>query len=413
MLFAECTSAVLSTLVLTVIFVAALVQAVGRIKRSGLVVGENPLPKMKPSLKVEEYAEAVGCFLERYEVVTSDGFILELQRLRKNIRGDTIVDNCDDNSTNTPESRSNNKCGTSSPVLLIPGLLQTAGTYLIGKNSLSIHLLDSGFDVWLGNNRGGLHPQHVSFSKHDPRMWDWDVPHMALYDLPALLEGISAIRNDTVPVSLVSHSQGTAQCVHFVHNNSTHRIAKLVLLAPALYTGPLFHTLPLISFMRSLSKPIFNIFFGPTAFMPILMHLRSILGKLPGYGTLAYSVFATIFRWDDQLWDRRIRKHLFMSSPSYVSSKTIRWWLHSDNGSGVIDDSVWFPENSPPLLAVVAADDLLVDGARFIDKLQTEQHLIGRWKGITIPDYAHLDVLWAHDVVEKVGKPLVEFLNTA
>ncbi|TID30805.1 hypothetical protein CANINC_000721 [Pichia inconspicua] len=339
---------------------------------------------MKPSLSLDTYAEALNCVLEKHSVVTLDGFVLDLKRVKWRDGDSSIV---------------------GPPVLLLPGLLQTSGTYLVGTNSLAMHLLRSGFDVWLGNNRSG---KHVSFSTYHSRVWDWDVTDMAQNDIPALLNSINTLRKDTTPVSIIAHSQATTQCIYLLNSSiPLLNLGKIVLLAPAVYMGPLFYKLPFISFMRSLPDKLFNAVFGPTAFMPMLMHLGSLLGHLPGYGTLSYSVFATIFHWDDHLWDKRIRNHLFMSSPSYVSTKTIKWWLHGgdeDEESEPISNII--PIQSPPILAIVAGNDLLVDGERFL-KLLHNHH-----KSIIIEEYAHLDVLWAYNVIDKVGRPIVDFLNT-
>ena len=71
-----------------------------------------------------------GC--ENYEILTSDGFILSLQRI------------VNKNLTNYPPI----------PVFLQHGFLDASSTWVINErhNSLGFILADTGkFDVWLGN----------------------------------------------------------------------------------------------------------------------------------------------------------------------------------------------------------------------------------------------------------------------
>ncbi|KAG7753951.1 hypothetical protein KL911_002427 [Ogataea haglerorum] len=104
----------------------------------------------------------MGLELFEYRIITKDGFVITLQR---------IVD------PTVPTS--------GPPVLLLHGLLQSSGSFVTsGYKSLSYLLLRNGYDVWLGNNRCGFHPQHTSLGPNDPKMWDWDLTEMTRYDVP-------------------------------------------------------------------------------------------------------------------------------------------------------------------------------------------------------------------------------------
>lgn len=364
---------------------------------SGQYKQAYPYPP-RVSSDLGDYADLLGLTLTVHEVVTTDGFILVLHRLSK--RG----------------AETNGK-----PVLLIHGLMQSSASFLTsGYKSIAYLLVSSGFDVWLGNNRCGFHPKHLTYSKHDPQMWEWDVTEMAQFDIPAMIDHMHSIRKDKSQVSLVSHSQGTTQCVYMMSNQhkSTHihHIDKVVLLAPAVYGGPLLNSQLFIGFMRILPGPIYNAFFGRTSFMAILVHMRSLTLELPGFGTLAYTVFNYLFNWDDTLWDAQIRKHHFIFSPVYVSVKLMRWWLQGKDfsyGMPVIKDpGPWFDNEGPDLLVVVGGRDDLVDGRLFVKRLQDlESGMKGKWKSIVVPEYSHLDVLWADDVLERIGDDLIEFVS--
>jgi pimeloyl-ACP methyl ester carboxylesterase len=97
------------------------------------------------------------------------------------------------------------------PVLLVRGLLQSAGPYYTNDDdSLAFFLCNSGYDVWLGNNRYGFEPRHTLLQYHDPRMWAWNIRQVGVMDLPAL---ISRVLSETgfAKLGLVSHSQGTTE----------------------------------------------------------------------------------------------------------------------------------------------------------------------------------------------------------
>jgi hypothetical protein len=75
----------------------------------------------------------------------------------------------------------------------------------------------------------------------------------------------------------------------------------------------------------------------------------------------------------------------------------------------------WYNEQFPPLAMWVAGNDDLVDGRRLLRRFDRgrEPHVNVVHKKI-IEGYEHLDVIWAMDVIEKVGKEVKEVIwNTA
>src|SRR6202000_1206801 len=79
-------------------------------------------------------------------------------------------------------------------------------------------------------------------------------------------------------------------------------------------------------FMRVISPGMFRIFFGIHAFIPFTMAMHAML---PGsfYGAMGYRVFAFIFNWTDERWERGLRDRMFQFAPVYVSAESMRWWL--------------------------------------------------------------------------------------
>ncbi|KAK5001330.1 hypothetical protein LTR60_007412, partial [Cryomyces antarcticus] len=146
------------------------------------------------------YARRVGLDCEKYDVQTEDGFIIELwhvynplehQRASSAARSaqpPAIFHTKSSDARFGEAERSYADDNKRYPVLLIPGLLQSAGAYCCNDDdSLAFYLAKSGYDVWLGNNRCGFEPRHNLLHYGDPRMWAWNIRQMGVMDLPALI----------------------------------------------------------------------------------------------------------------------------------------------------------------------------------------------------------------------------------
>lgn len=202
---------------------------------------------------------------------------------------------------------------------------------------------------------------------------------------------------------------------------------------------------------------MFRIMFGIHAFIPFMNTMHTYLpGRL--YGALGYRVFSFLFNWTDDRWDQGLRNRLFQFSPVYVSAECMRWWLgrecfatqrcilatrteneeedeedeeedyyihnkshpterrpsdshdlkNSDRGS-----RAWYDEQVPPFALWVAGADKLVDGRRLLRRFERgrEPHVRVVHSKI-IDDYEHLDVIWAIDCLDQVGKEMRQILWT-
>ena len=281
---------------------------------------------------VAYYARCVGLDCETFLVQTEDGFIIELWHLYNPLTTNRHSSkerdyNSPDNFTFQTENSSMD--GRKYPVLLIHGLLQSAGAYCCTEeNSLAFYLAKSGLDVWLGNNRCGFTPRHSLLKNSDARMWAWNIRQMGVMDLPAM---ISRVLEETgfSKLALVAHSQGTTQTMVALAKEQRpeigDKISVVCLLAPAAYAGPLIGKM-YFKFMRVISPGMFRAMFGIHAFIPFMMKMHSLL---PGrfYGFMGYRVFSFLFNWTDQRWERDLRNRCFQFAPVYVSAESMRWWL--------------------------------------------------------------------------------------
>ncbi|KAL5121277.1 hypothetical protein ACEQ8H_000745 [Pleosporales sp. CAS-2024a] len=436
---------------------------------------------------VHIYARRVGLECEIFDVQTEDGFIIELwhlynprnyKRTTKSDRSPHSPELFPDNGTSEGVAGSQYSDGDRRyPVLMIHGLLQSAGAYCTNDDdSLAFFLAKSGYDVWLGNNRCGFKPRHVLLDYNDPRMWSWNIRQMGVMDLPAL---ISRVLSETgfKKLGLIAHSQGTTQTLVAMAKEQrpeiSEKISVFCALAPAAYAGPLIDKAQ-FKFMSAISPLVFRIVFGIHAFLPITMTMHSFLpGKL--YGKLGYRVFTFLFDWTDDRWERDIRDRLFQFAPVYVSAESMRWWLgrecfakqkcilatreeknmedqedeeedhdatHTTSseersndkdkkgldtaqpGSHALDGNKhgkqrhssnarysWYGPNTPPFALWVCGADDLVDGRRLLRRFERgREPFVDVVHSKIIEGYEHLDVIWAMDAIEKVGKEVREVL---
>ncbi|KAF2442629.1 alpha/beta-hydrolase [Karstenula rhodostoma CBS 690.94] len=425
---------------------------------------------------VRYYARRVGLDCEIFDVQTEDGFIIELWHIynpREYKRSDP--------SQRTPNSPDVFKNATSTdgvsgsqyepgdkkyPVIMIHGLLQSAGAYCTNDDdSLAFFLAKSGYDVWLGNNRCGFRPRHNMLSYSDPRMWAWNIRQMGVMDLPALISRVLA-ETGFPKLGLIAHSQGTTQTLVALAKEQRPEIGEKIsvfcALAPAAYAGPLIGKM-YFKFMRVISPGMFRAIFGIHAFIPFMMTMHSLLPPR-FYGAMGYRVFSFLFNWTDDRWERDLRDRMFQFAPVYVSAESMRWWLgrecfakqkcilatreekiiedredaqedkqreRSDESSDDEDDELgagagavdlrnhdnnrakyaWYGPRTPPFAFWVCGNDALVDGRRLLRRFERgrEPH-VDLVHSKVIEGYEHLDVIWAMDAIEKVGKEVREVI---
>lgn len=438
---------------------------------------------------VRYYARRVGLDCEIFDVQTEDGFIIELWHLYnpREYRRATSKQRVSRSADIFPNDASAHGASGSQyapgnkkyPVLMIHGLLQSAGAYCTNDDdSLAFFLAKSGYDVWLGNNRCGFKPRHALLEYSDPRMWAWNIRQMGVMDLPAL---ISRVLSETgfSKLGLIAHSQGTTQTLVALAKEQRPEIGEKVgvfcALAPAAYAGPLIGKM-YFKFMRIISPGMFRAMFGIHAFIPFMMTMHSLLPP-HFYGAMGYKVFSFLFDWSDEKWEMDLRDRMFQFAPVYVSAESMRWWLgrecfakqkcilatreekmmedkedeqedqqqhdrsspDSDSDSDSEPNNAasqskppsskqphattlnqnstetsrfsWYAPGAPPFAFWVCGSDDLVDGRRFLRRFERgrEPHVDVVHAKI-IEGYEHLDVIWAMDAIEKVGKEVREVI---
>lgn len=393
----------------------------------------EPTYKLVADLKY--YYQQYGLDVEKFRVITKDGYELDLWH----ITGNTDV-----------EFEKN-------PVLFIHGLLQSSGSFASsGLNSLAYYIKQNlGRDVWLGNNRCGLVPgtRHAEGKATDD-LWDWDLNEMSKYDLPCLIDYVLK-QTGKEKVELIGHSQGTMQSLQSLINYKKidtnfdncllGKVDNFIALAPAIYPGTLIYDNFVLKFLASVINS--KVIMGTQAFIPLMMYIRNMsvtIGNKTLFTTFSYLMFKFLFDWNDTLWDKNLKTRHFLFSPVFISIKLMKFWLSEreddvsfKNGKVANlyfpDNKVWFPiENKnvqtfesekpfhihepqdleiyPKMTFFVPKLDKLVDGNRLCNHFTNfeDKRL---YEIFYIDDYSHLDVLWSMDVIEVIGKRIGKVLT--
>ena len=154
-----------------------------------LITLSNTIEDDEITYYYKDYIKTLGYKLEEYEVITDDYYKLSLWHFVPNFPVDP-----------------------SKVVYLQPGFMCVAWVFLQnGKQSLPFLLMEKGYDVWIGHNRGTVHSLgHLTKDSQEPDSdyWDFNLDDYALTDLPANLEAVKKYTG-AKKLSYIGHSQGT------------------------------------------------------------------------------------------------------------------------------------------------------------------------------------------------------------
>lgn len=127
-------------------------------------------------LTIEDLVVRYNFKFESYLVKTGDGYVLGLHRIVSN----------DQSSLEGP------------PVLMMHDIEGGSTDFITNwpEKAPALMLVEQGYDVWLGNNRGNFYSRaHVSMTEKDAAYWNFGPEDMGLQDLPTLIDFILAKRN--------------------------------------------------------------------------------------------------------------------------------------------------------------------------------------------------------------------------
>lgn len=363
-----------------------------------------------------ELCELYGYSAEEHVVQTKDGYLLGLHRLGWRRGEEDVKVNMGPNSVQKRV------------VYLHHGLLMNSEVWVClteKARCLPFLLVDQGYDVWLGNNRGNKYSKKsMHHAPTENEFWDFSMDQFAFHDIP---DSINYVLTTTGQPSLsyVGFSQGTAQAFATlsIHPTLNSKVDVFVALAPAM--APPGLASGIVSSLVKTNPEILFLLFGR----------RAILGSTTMWSALLYP---GIFAWfiDKSLsflfnWKmRNITPHQKLAAYphlySFTSTKSVvHWFQIIRNGTfQMYDDEVStplslsqgskyykvakFPTRNirTPIVLVYGGSDSLVDIKLMLKELP--KHTVAR----CIPKYEHLDLLWASDVDQLVFPHVLEALES-
>lgn len=297
------------------------------------VGSDNPVPTERKTVHrhslntdsrtCEDVITELGYPFEAIKVVTSDGYILLLERIPR---------------------RDSRKA-----VLLQHGILDSSMGWVsngvVGSPAFAAY--DQGYDVFLGNLRGLVSREHIDKNISSYKYWKYSVNEHGTKDMPAIVEGIHKIKtselgqsqpssgeetedqNDKIehlevhasqedskeyqPYKLcaVCHSLGGAVMLMYVVTSKIaqkpHRLSRLVLLSPAGFhedSNVVFSMAEkLILLVGPVLAPLIPGLYIPTRFFRMLLNkLARDFHNYPALGGLVQTLMSYVVGGDSSNW---------------------------------------------------------------------------------------------------------------
>ncbi len=145
------------------------------------------------------------------------------------------------------------------------------------ERTLPFVLVEKGYDVWFGNNRGNKYSKKaIHLNSNETKFWDFCIDDFAWRDIPDTIEYI--LENTRQPcLSYIGFSQGTAQSFASLSINPglNEKVDCFIALAPALRPKGLRN--PLVDALMKVSPNLVYLFFGRKAILPSTTFWQSIL----------------------------------------------------------------------------------------------------------------------------------------
>eukprot|EP00696_Hemimastix_kukwesjijk_P012827 gnl/Hemi2/26149_TR8777_c0_g1_i1.p1 gnl/Hemi2/26149_TR8777_c0_g1~~gnl/Hemi2/26149_TR8777_c0_g1_i1.p1 ORF type:complete len:455 (+),score=142.62 gnl/Hemi2/26149_TR8777_c0_g1_i1:181-1545(+) len=361
-------------------------------------------------LRVPQLAAHHGFACEEHVATTTDGFSLTMHRLC--LPGADLTDV--DNAAASPKPA----------ILLHHGLMQSSAVWLMNSrhNSLPFVLVDAGFDVWLGNNRGNSYTHSRYFPAENPKAWDWTFAEMGEFDLNAEISYILS-HTKCPKLTYIGHSQGSTQA--FAGLSLTpglgDKMNLFVALSPAVFLK--CPSSILLRVLSGLPTSWFRQLSGPTSFLPMMSRWRAVFLKFckSGWALAGLLMFYCGLGWTDKNLDTSRLGVMFAHTPDASSTKTLAHFLQIiyDNefhamDLGEADNVKRYGTPTPPHYNL---SDIRCPVAMFYgggDDLLDVEKLAKVVQPVYLQrdeEYIHMDYLWGLDAEKNVYRKVIELIH--
>jgi len=359
---------------------------------------------------ITDIVHAHGYLVHEHVVRTRDGYLLSIHHILKKGASDFV---------NRPV------------VYLHHGLLTNSELFVLGDTTsrcLPFRLIDEGYDVWLGNNRGNKYSQkHLKYSTKDDRFWDFSLDEFAIFDIPDTIDYILKITKQN-ELSYIGFSQGSSQAFAALSLNPdlNSKVNLFVGLSPAMIPKGLNNKI-CSYFISSAPSMLFKLF-GERSIVPSVVFWQRLFGPQL-YEKVVDASLSFLFNWHIKNIStlQKFIGYPHMFSPTSVKS-VVHWFqiigssrfqMYDECGcsgsklvylSGAAEKAnrvAPFPTRNitTPMLLIFGQSDMLID----MDKLRAQ--VIAPMEVINVPGYEHMDTLWARDVESTVFDKVIKKLE--
>ncbi|CZT48502.1 related to triacylglycerol lipase [Rhynchosporium secalis] len=358
--------------------------------------------KLRNASDFVDLCAAFGYTAEEHIVQTGDGYLLGLHRLAYR-KGE------EDEKVN--HGKNSVRKGV---VYMHHGLLMNSEVWVCltdEERCLPFKLVEKGYDVWLGNNRGNKYSKKsVHHSPTDIPFWDFSMDEFAFHDIP---DSIAYILETTSAPSLsyIGFSQGTAQAFATlaIHPRLNDQVNVFIALAPAMSPAGLSNSI--VNALVKASPQVLFLLFGRRSILSSATMWQSILYP-PIFVRLIDMGLSFLFGWHARNISTSQKLAAYPHLYSFTSTKSVVHWfqiirtksfqMYDDDVQPVVSLSTFskytkvakFPTRNikTPIVLLYGGSDSLVDIN--IMKRELPSHTIA----IEVPHYEHLDFLWARGV---------------
>lgn len=364
-----------------------------------------------------ELCALFGFYAEEHVVQTGDGYLLGLHRLpfAKGEEPGTARVNAGPGSIGKPV------------VYLHHGLLMNSEVWVClteEERCLPFALVNQGYDVWLGNNRGNKYSKKsTQFSPTSPRFWNFSMDEFAFYDIPDTIDYILNTTSQPT-LSYIGFSQGTAQAFATlsIHPGLNDKVNVFIALAPAMSPAGLNNGI--VDSLVKASPDVLFLAFGRKSILSSATMWQSILYP-PIFVRLIDMSLGFLFAWYGKNMSAHQKLAAYPHLYSFTSTKSVVHWfqiirnksfqMYDDDTSNALSIGASnryykvakFPTRNikTPIVLVYGGSDSLVDIRVMLKELP--KHTMA----IEIPHFEHLDFLWAQEVDKLVFPHVFEALR--
>ncbi|NXF81210.1 LIPK Lipase, partial [Sclerurus mexicanus] len=344
---------------------------------------------------------------EEYDVVTEDGYILQLNRIA--------------------HGRGNAGCHGARPVAFLQhGLLAEGSCWVtnLANNSLGFLLADAGYDVWIGNSRGSTwSKRHLLLSPKRDEFWAFSFDEMAKYDLPAVINFIEQ-KTGQKQLFYIGHSQGTT--IGFIAFSTMPQLAQKikVFLALAPVTTVTFSQSPLRKLALFSDYGLKEVF-GTRDFLPHTALGELFLSKFCTCSKTCKNFLSAVFGFN---WKNTNMSRLDVYAghiPAGSSVQNIIHWLQGVHSGalrafdgGTMYNSRHYRQEGPPLYDVKAMEvptavwnaglDCLADPRDTALLLPQVKNLLHHR---LIPEWNHMDFILGLNATEVLYSEMLDVMK--